>query len=633
MRLLNIANKIRLRIPLLRDIHVRKLARQLGVPLGVEITDLLSAPSRPIETRYVGVRRLEIVPPDPEQDRRIAANNRLVHYAHKVTSQDGEDGVLAHILKCIGIDQGWCVEFGAWDGKFHSNTWDLVHNKGWKAIYIEPDLYAFPMLLQNCEGLPDIYCFNDTVSWEGEMTLDRIFARTPIPHDFDLMVVDIDGNDFYVWRACEKYRPKVVMIEFNPFIPTDIRFVKNAEKNVKASASLLAIYELGKAKDYEMVCVVGGNAIFVRKEYFLVFAIADNHPLSMHRSKLETKIFQGYDGNLFLAGNRHLIWRHQIDWSGRLCHLEIDESDIQVLPKGLRVFRPRLSYKNPFLEERAGRIDCSRVPSNRLLAFQHNVTSENGEDGILQHIFEEIGVDNGFCTEVGAYDGKIFSNTWTLIHDKGWQAMLIEKDAIAYSALRMQHEHSTLVQAVQVEVTTRNETSLDSILAEHAVPADFEFLCIDVEGNDYHLWASLKNFRPKVVMVDFNSTVPNDVIFVQEDDLKVNHGASLRAFVELGKTKGYELAAVTTWNAIFVRSDLFSLLGIYDNRIERMYYPVFEMKVFQSIDCYLSTTGCDRLVRHNYVFDPEQIQPVPQNIRILPFMTEILGKLVSTFFG
>ncbi len=131
------------------------------------------------------------MPSDPELDQKIDANNRLMHYARSLTSQAGEDGVLAHILKCIGVDQGWCVEFGAWDGKFHSNTWDLVHNKGWKAVYIEPDPHAFPQLLKNCEGLKDVFCFNELVGSEGENTLDRIFARTPIPHDFDLMVVDI----------------------------------------------------------------------------------------------------------------------------------------------------------------------------------------------------------------------------------------------------------------------------------------------------------------------------------------------------------------------------------------------------------------------------------------------------------
>src|SRR5882757_1991085 len=193
-------------------------------------------------------RTLSIVPPLPSVAERIAKNNYLVNFAKVVTSQDGEDGVIDEVLRRLGISRGWCVEFGAYDGKSDSNTWNLIHNVGWKAVLIEPFAAAFQELKKNCEGLPDVYCFNEAVGWEGASKLDTIFARTPLPRDFEFMVVDIDGNDFYVWQACKEYRPKVVMIEFNPFIAADIHFVKPAEENARASASLLAIYQLAKSK-------------------------------------------------------------------------------------------------------------------------------------------------------------------------------------------------------------------------------------------------------------------------------------------------------------------------------------------------------------------------------------------------
>src|SRR6185437_11729185 len=75
-----------------------------------------------------GRRRLEYAPLDLPPAAEIATNNYLGRFAKTVTSQDGEDGVLAEIFARLKIERGWCVEFGAWDGKFHSNTWDLVHN-------------------------------------------------------------------------------------------------------------------------------------------------------------------------------------------------------------------------------------------------------------------------------------------------------------------------------------------------------------------------------------------------------------------------------------------------------------------------------------------------------------------------
>lgn len=577
-------------------------------------------------------RMLSLVSPPASAAERIAKNNYLVGFAKVVTSQDGEDGVIDEILRRLGISQGWCVEFGAYDGKSDSNTWNLIHNRGWKGVLIEPLPDAFQKLKKNCEGLPDVYCFDEPVGWEGETRLDAIFARTPLPRDFDFMVVDIDGNDFYVWQACKEYRPKVVMIEFNPFIEADIYFVKPAEEDARASASLRAMYELAKTKDYELVCVVGGNAVFVRKEDYALFEIADNRPESMFQSRWPTKIFQGYDGTLMLAGSRRLVWKHQIDRTGVLNHVEVADADIQVLPEGLRVFRPRLTYRNTFLEEHAASLDEERVPSNRLLAFRANVTSECGEDGILARIFKQLGVGVGYCVDVGAADGIAFSSTRSLIADQGWRGLLVESDAVAHASLASLYRDKAAVKVVKAEVTTSGRNSLERTLKGASVPRDFDFLCIDVEGNDYHLWKSLKRHVPKVVMIEFNPTVSNDVLFAQEDSTVVNHGASLRALIELGRSKGYDLAAVTSWNAIFVRSDVFPKLGIADNDIDSMYYPVFETRIFHSINCYMTIQGCDRLVRHNYVIDPDLLQPLPPDVREIPFMSYALGKLTSTFF-
>lgn len=578
-----------------------------------------------------GKRRLEYAPLDLPPAAEIAANNYLGRFAKTVTSQDGEDGVLAEIFARLKIERGWCVEFGAWDGKFHSNTWDLVHNRGWKAVYVEPHSRAFEQLKQNCMGLADVYCFNQFVDVEGDGSLEAILSRTPIPTDFDLLVIDIDGNDYFIWRAFQKYRPKVVMIEFNPFMPVDISFYKWNDDKVKASASLAAVCELARTKDYELICAIGGNAIFVLRELFDSFGVADNRPTAMFRPRADTKLFQGYDGSLYLTGNRKLIWRHQINREGTLDHVEVADADIQVLPEGLRVFRPRLSFQNDFLDRCAGQIDRTKVPANRLLEFQHNVTSENGEDGILRRIFDRLSAKEKFCVEVGAYDGCTFSNTWSLINEQGWSGLLLEKDAEAFEALKGRYQNNPKVKAVHQQATSRGETALGRMLQQGGVPRSFDLLCIDVEGNEYSLWASLTSFEPRVVMVDFNPTISNDVIFAQEDDPTVHIGASLRAFIELASFKGYELAAVTTWNAIFVRRELFAALGLENNAIEKMYYPVLETRIFQSIDSYLTVTGCDRLIRHDYVFDPEFLQALPLNVRVLPFVTGNLGELKSTF--
>jgi len=581
-----------------------------------------------------GKRRLEIVHPNEASERqRIERNNPLMRHAKSVTSQAGEDGVIAHILDRLDIVDGWCVEFGAWDGKYNANTWDLVHNRGWKAVYIEANDRAFAQLVTNSSALPDVYCLNEFIEIEGAKSLDSLLARTPLPKDFDFLVIDIDSNDWHIWKSLKGYRPKVVMIEFSEFCPPDIYYVKDPVAPGPSSASLSAVCDLGTQKGYVLVAVVGGNAIFVLRELSTRFDIGDNSPHGMFRSFANTRLFQSYDGTLFLAGNRELIWRHQRDRTGAIKRIHVDDADIQVLPKGLRVFQPRLSYKNEFLLEHAGRLDRSRVPSNRLLEFQSNITSECGEDGILAHVFDILGAGNKYCVEVGAHDGVTFSNTFALVRDRGWVGLMIESDPTAYRKLENEYRSSTSVRTMNATVSSAGPASLDKLLAKASAPTEIDFLCIDVEGNDYHLWANLLRYRPRVVMIDFNPTIPNDVLFVQEDSALKNDGASLTALVELGNALGYELAGATTWNAIFVRRDLFGKLGIGNNSVDKMYYPIFEMRVFWSINCYLHISGCDRLVRHNYTFEPEQIQPIPANVRTIPYANELGGDPASTFYN
>jgi hypothetical protein len=590
-------------------------------------------PAAEPESFPVGHRRVEFVSNDHELDRVIAQNNVLLRYAKAGTSQDGEEGVLQHVLETIGVTQGWCVEFGAWDGQHHANTWDLVHNSGWHAVYFEPSGPAFARLQDYYRDRQDVHCFNTFVGFEGDNTLDEQLAKTPIPTEFELLVIDVDGDDWHIWEAFTRYRAKVVMIEFSAFCPPDVRFVKPKGAPGLASASLRSVCELGRDKGYELVCVVGGNAVMVSREYFQLFAIPDNRPEAMFRSYAYTRLFQGYDGTLHLAGKHALIWRHQKDESGDIKRVQISDEDIQVLPRGLRVFRPRLTYDNPLLAEHAGKIDRSRVPSNRLLAFQHNRTSECGEDGILAQIFKTIGEGGRYCVDVGANDGIAFSSTRTLLEEHGWHGILIEKDVSAFSSLQSIYAGRSGVTTIWAEVASHGERSLEAILSRDGAPRDPDLLCIDIEGNDYHIWASTRHRRsPRVVVIDFNPTVPNDVLFVQQDDATVHDGASLRALIELGQILGYELAAVTTWNAIFVRQDIFPQLGVAQNDIDRMYYPIFETRAFWSINSYLTISGCDRLVRHNYPIDPERIQPVPPDIRNRPFKDGLDGPFLSTFF-
>ena len=253
----------------------------------------------------------------------------LLEYRRDVYSQTGEDGIIEKILEIIPQNDKWCVEFGAWDGLLAANTRHLIESKGFSAVLIEADKSKFRDLQRNYSQRGNVITINRSIGFREDDNLDQILSTTPIPCEFDFLSIDIDGNDFHVWKSISKYRPKVVVIEFNPTIPTHIRFVQPADPSVNQGASLLSLVELGKEKGYELVSVLPVNAFFVAEEYYALFQMESNGP-EVLRTSLDaiTYLCSGYDGRVFLRGSCRLPW-HGID---------LKESKVQHLPRFLRKY-------------------------------------------------------------------------------------------------------------------------------------------------------------------------------------------------------------------------------------------------------------------------------------------------------
>jgi hypothetical protein len=250
-----------------------------------------------------------------------------------------------------------------------------------------------------------------------------------------------------------------------------------------------------------------------------------------------------------------------------------------------------------------------------LLAYASNVTSQRGEDGIIQRIFEIIEPAHRYCVEFGAWDGKHLSNCWNLIVNHDWSACLVEGNEAKYGDLLATHGANPRVTCVNRMVQFEGPDSLDNVLARAGAPFDLDLLSIDVDGTDYFIWESLEVFRPAVVVIEFNPTIPNDVIFVQARDVTVNQGCSALALVLLGKEKGYELVCCTSWNAIFVRADLYPAFGLEDNALVRLYRPGMDGRIFHGYDSYVYVVGMPRLVWQNIPLTHDDFQVVPESLR------------------
>lgn len=189
-----------------------------------------------------------------------------------------------------------------------------------------------------------------------------------------------------------------------------------------------------------------------------------------------------------------------------------------------------------------------------LAAFGANVYSQYGEDGIIAEVLRRMGQQaslDRWCAEVGAWNGVHLSNTARLIREQGYNAVMIEADHARCQTLRENYPEGN-VTAICAEVGSEPGSGLNTLFAHTKIPLRFDLLSIDIDGNDYHVWAALTTYRPKVVVIEYNPTIPNELEFVQAANPHVHQGASPRSLVQLGETKGYTLCAATWSNLIFI---------------------------------------------------------------------------------
>jgi len=174
--------------------------------------------------------------------------------AVNVYTQFGEDGLIAACLSKIGETNRQCFEIGAADGRFFSNTL-LLRERGWRAVLIESDQLQAQRLINEFGG--DSVCLNMLCTSLNEPLRDAGMSRTP-----DLGVIDIDGQDYWLWEDLTEFEPRIMLVE----ISTRGTCEPPPERGGDGQAGLDAIRSLGEAKGYTMVAETFCNALFIKSE-------------------------------------------------------------------------------------------------------------------------------------------------------------------------------------------------------------------------------------------------------------------------------------------------------------------------------------------------------------------------------
>jgi hypothetical protein len=193
----------------------------------------------------------------------------------QVYSQWGEDGIIDYLIRNVDVKQKIFVEFGV-ENYWESNTRFLLINNNWSGLVIDGSLDNIQHIKQ--DSIYWKYNLKAVQSFINKENINNILSENGIAGEVGLLSIDIDGNDYWVWKAIDSISPAIVIIEYNsrfgmdravtiPYTPTFVRCEAHYSC-LYAGASLKALLNLGKAKGYSFVGsnTAGNNAFFVRTD-------------------------------------------------------------------------------------------------------------------------------------------------------------------------------------------------------------------------------------------------------------------------------------------------------------------------------------------------------------------------------
>lgn len=181
------------------------------------------------------------------------------------------------------------------------------------------------------------------------------------------------------------------------------------------------------------------------------------------------------------------------------------------------------------------------------------------EQASIFRYLNELKVQNRFCVDIAASDGKTMSNTYALFQD-GWEGLAVENDEQKFSKLTSTYKEFSGVNPVKCKVTPPNVVSL---LADSKVPEGFGFLSLDIDGYDYFVLEQiLSHYRPALICTEINEKIPPPLKFTVKWDPHYNwnedhfYGHSISQLHILCNQFNYSLVELHYNNAFLIPEEL-----------------------------------------------------------------------------
>lgn len=290
------------------DMRLRKIEKALHLQdeALAEIRKLLISTVGPPK-EHVKLKRIEmtlqsLVRASAMDGDDVGYPERLTLRRFRLRSQNEEDGLTYAILREAGFATRTFVELGC--GENGGNSGFLAADLGWGGLMVDGSEDRLRVLRTEFPW-PRVTAVQ---AWITRERVDELIRENNISGEIDLLSIDIDGNDYWIWEAVSTVSPRLVIVEYNSFfgperavvVPYDEGFERRAVEVMKGSyygASLRALAILATKIGYRLVAVEprGTNAYFLRNDLAPHVPEIDPHDNFRLLNKYAAAIVGGFD--------------------------------------------------------------------------------------------------------------------------------------------------------------------------------------------------------------------------------------------------------------------------------------------------------------------------------------------------
>jgi len=200
---------------------------------------------------------------------------------------------------------------------------------------------------------------------------------------------------------------------------------------------------------------------------------------------------------------------------------------------------------------------------------QFRAYSRNTEDGLLLFIFSLIGTTNKHFVEICAGNGYE-NNTANLVINHGWHGLMVDGNEKLIEAAKRYYKQcpDTRIFPPKLAHAWITTESVNELITSNGFQGEVDLFSLDIDGNDYWIWDAIDCVDPRVVILEYSNAWGPEHAVTQKYEADYVWkpkatplgicGASLPAFVKLGRSKGYRLVCVNSRcnNAIFIRNGI-----------------------------------------------------------------------------